>query len=182
MKYGAESVFPRSEDARASSACMTFTTGSLNVFGDGLSAGAAEELSPAAEARGRLASCAASAQHPAMRKSCLARTSELPRLADNSEIFMWLELLRQISLSCEGQFSSMPERPASRKLGLSEAFTRKQPGSMQELRRGNLFASLQFDGADEQRRCSTATHQQLISFRSQGAGNQVFVELPGVSG
>jgi hypothetical protein len=71
----------------------------------------------------------------------------------------------------------MPERPASRKLGLSEAFILKQPGSMQELRRGNLFASLQFDGADAQIRCSTATHQQLISFRSQRAGNQVFAGL-----
>src|SRR6476646_8290791 len=121
-------------------------TGSLTVFGASLSAGAGEDVSPPPDAIGSPASCAASAQQAATRMNLFARTCKLSRARDDSELFMGSELLRQISLSCEGQFSSMPERSTARKLRLSKSFSRKQPRPIHKFRPANSLPSLKFDG------------------------------------
>jgi hypothetical protein len=71
---------------------MTFITGSLTAFAEGLSAAADEEVSPVAEARGKAASCPASAQQAKKRNSCFARALKLPRVKGDSKTFMECEL------------------------------------------------------------------------------------------
>src|SRR5271155_1967134 len=94
MKYGAasDSVLPKSAVARASSACMTFITGSLVPLGAGLSAAADAALSLAADTSGNPTSCPASAQHAANRKTCFAPVFTLPRIRINPELFMECDL------------------------------------------------------------------------------------------
>jgi hypothetical protein len=73
-------------------------TGSLTLFVAGLSTAADEELLPAAEASGKVASCPTSAQQAAKRKNWRARPLKLPRGKRGLKLFMECELLMLVYL------------------------------------------------------------------------------------
>jgi hypothetical protein len=71
---------------------MTFITGSTTVLLAGLSAAAGVESLFAAEANGKVASCAASVQQTANRKNCFVRTLKLALDTCAMNLFMDCEL------------------------------------------------------------------------------------------